>query len=117
MFGPFNAQNQAVRAEDLAHQMQTDPTVQVHKAVLSDGGAEQNKIVAWAQWHYYLEPRPVEEWQNRDFPFSRHPDACNEFLGGVTGVRNKHMAGEKYGRTYFIFLYISSPGINILLAP
>lgn len=100
LFGPFNAQNQESRGENLASQMQTDPTVEFHKAVLNDGSAEHGKIVAWSQWHYYLEPRPVEEWKNKDWPLSHSPDGCNEFLGAVAAARNTHMSGQKYGRTY-----------------
>lgn len=99
-FGPFDAKMQASRTEDLARQLTTDGTVEMHKAIINDGGADHGKIVAFAQWHYFAEPRPFEKWEDKEWPESRHPDAANAFLGAVAAARNTFMAEQKCGSTF-----------------
>ncbi|KAJ5604819.1 hypothetical protein N7510_009973 [Penicillium lagena] len=96
MFGSFNAQSQASRCEELSHDTQTDPTLEIYKAVVCDGSSERGKVAGWAQWHYYLEPKQVDHWKNKDWSWTRNPDASNEFFGAIETARNIHMSGQRF---------------------
>lgn len=101
MFGDPSAEREDIRAAELLKKMQTDSTAKIYKAVVNNDIAESRKIVGWAIWHYYLDPRPVEEWEDSTWSLCRSPDACNEFFGSLTRARNYHMSGRRYGRKYF----------------
>jgi hypothetical protein len=98
LFGPPSREVPVVRAQALAEKMRTDPTVKMFKAavVVDDAGEQQQKIVAWTQWHYYLDPQPVEEWQDKELPDIRSNQAYNDFFGSLLRKRNQYMGGKRY---------------------
>ncbi|KAL1984846.1 hypothetical protein VTN96DRAFT_8601 [Rasamsonia emersonii] len=106
MFGPPSAEGQAFRAKDIGEKMRTDPTLKVWKAVVdvdkNDDEKEEEeeeqhkKIVAWAAWHFYCDPWPGQEWQDREWPGARNPQACNDFFGTIAQKRSQYMGGKRY---------------------
>jgi hypothetical protein len=88
--GPPSATSQESRAKDLATSMKSDPSVKYTKAVI-DG-----QVVAWARWHYYMEPGSALVWEDTEWDASPNPQACHEFFGAIARKRNEHMDGKRY---------------------
>ncbi|KAL1967794.1 hypothetical protein VTN77DRAFT_2483 [Rasamsonia byssochlamydoides] len=115
MFGPPTAEGHAFRAKDLAEKMQTDPSLRVFKAVVNVDARkeEQHKIVAWAGWHYYFDPQPIEEWQDKEWPGSWSPQACNDFFGTIARKRNQYMGEKRYALLEVLVTLPAYQGLGI----
>jgi hypothetical protein len=99
LFGSFPTEaGLSHREQEIADKMANDPTVRFTKAVVDD------KLVAWAEWHYYFN---TEEKEDKD-PESSWPDganveACEEMFGKLYQFRRERMSGTRHARTCSAF--------------
>jgi hypothetical protein len=102
MFGSYSDVGNEFRRGNFLEKMQTDPTARFWKAVIKDENG-QEKIIGWARWHYFTEPKIIEPLK-KDIPWpaSANPDACNEFIGAVELAKKKHMDGKRFGCRIFM---------------
>ncbi|CEJ61483.1 hypothetical protein PMG11_10016 [Penicillium brasilianum] len=94
LFGPPG--DSSFRAKDLASKLENDKTARIWKAVISDENA-QEKIIAISLWHYYVEPKVIEDWKDIEWPAGAHQEGCNTFLRTTVAMRKKHMSGKEFG--------------------
>jgi hypothetical protein len=89
MFGNQSEDEQVAQCLKYLRKCLDDPTCKFTKAVV-DG-----KTVGFAQWHYYVEPMPVED----DLPSNWGPGAngplCDAFFGSMKRVRKEQMGGKR----------------------
>lgn len=97
IFGPSN--DTSLRAKDLLDKLQNDKSMQMWKVVISDDNGE-DKIIALSIWHYYLEPKVIEDWKDIEWPPTAHAEGCNAYIRSATAMRKKHMSGKIFGRRW-----------------
>jgi hypothetical protein len=89
MFGNQSEEEQAGHCLQYLRKCLDDPSCKLTKAVV-DG-----HMVRFAQWHYYVEPIPVED----ELPSNWGPGAtgslCDVFFGSVKRVRKAQMGGKR----------------------
>lgn len=111
LFGPPS--DSSFRAKDLANKVENDPSARIWKAIISDENG-QEKIIAISLWHYYLEPKVIEDWKDIEWPAGAHQEGCNTFLRTTVAMRKKYMSGKIFGRTLlckFLILDISANSV------
>jgi hypothetical protein len=101
LFGPPSAEGQAARAVDMVDKLQTFPEIKIFKAVVEDeneneSDGQKTTVVAFAQWRFYTDPMPQEEWTDREWEHARNAAACNEFFGEMTRKRMRIMGGKTF---------------------
>lgn len=96
MFGSCSEVGCAFRQQNFLEKMKEDATAYLWKAVINDGNG-QEKIIGWATWHFFTEPKTVEPLkQDIPWPPTANADACNEFIGDVAMARKRHMDGKEF---------------------
>jgi hypothetical protein len=87
------------RTQEIADKMANNPTVRFTKAVVDD------KLVAWAEWHYYLdtEKDEKEDEDQQSWPEGANVEACEEMFGKLHRFRQERMAGTRHARTCSTF--------------
>jgi GNAT superfamily N-acetyltransferase len=89
MFGNQSEEEQAGHCLQYLRKCLDDPSCKLTKAVV-DG-----QTVGFAQWHYYVEPMPVED----ELPSNWGPGAngllCDVFFGSMKRVRKAQMGGKR----------------------
>ncbi|KAF7715441.1 Uncharacterized protein PECH_007137 [Penicillium ucsense] len=85
------------RTKDLSDKTQNDPSMKMWKVVVTDQADGQEKIVSLAIWHFYPEPKAVDEWKDIEWPANAQGEACNAFIRGMAALRKKHMSGKTFG--------------------
>ena len=93
------------RAKDLLDKLQNDKSMQMSKVVISDANGEE-KIIALSIWHYYPEPKEIEDWKDIEWPPTAHGDGCNSYIRSAVAMRKKHMSGKIFGRKWLLNLLI-----------
>ncbi|KAI2786862.1 hypothetical protein POX_g09258 [Penicillium oxalicum] len=83
------------RTKDFSEKTQNDPSMKIWKAVATVDGVD--KIVAMTVWHFYPEPKIVDDWKDIDWPSNAQGEACNGFIRGMASLRKKHMSGKEFG--------------------
>lgn len=101
VFGPPNPTSQEFRARGLREKLQSDPYNRVWKAVVTDDNGNE-KIVAWANWHFFTEPQPIE-WKTLDFPAPVNSEGANAFISSATALRAKYMTGKRFACKFSVF--------------
>ncbi|KAJ5691946.1 hypothetical protein N7462_001369 [Penicillium macrosclerotiorum] len=94
LFGPPD--DVSFRAKDLTEKLQSDRTVRLWKAVVTDEEGKK-KIVGFAFWYLYTEPKPIPEWKDIEWPAGANSAGCNEFIRKVVETRIKHMSEMRFG--------------------
>jgi GNAT superfamily N-acetyltransferase len=89
MFGQQSEDVQVANGQQYLKKCLDDPTCKFTKAVV-DG-----KIVGFAQWHFYLEPMPVENDLPSDWGPQANKALCDIFFGSMKRVRKEHMGGKR----------------------
>ncbi|KAJ5116595.1 hypothetical protein N7456_000943 [Penicillium angulare] len=83
------------RAKGLEKMLTDDPAMVSYKGVVEDENG-QDKIVAWAQWGFYTEIKPIKEWENITWSPPANGEACNHCIGAMTNIRKKYMSGKRH---------------------
>ncbi|KAJ5101393.1 hypothetical protein NUU61_003615 [Penicillium alfredii] len=96
MFGPPAAEGESLRAQDLVHKMQTDPTTRLYKATIKEEATNMKRIVGWSVWNHYLEPQPMEERKDTRSRLIGNEDAFHEFFGALLRARKLYMSGKPF---------------------
>ena len=91
------------RTKDFSEKTQNDPSMKIWKAVATVDGVD--KIVAMTVWHFYPEPKIVDDWKDIDWPSNAQGEACNGFIRGMASLRKKHMSGKEFGRKFRFFFF------------
>lgn len=94
------------RTKDFSEKTQNDPSMKIWKAVATVDGVD--KIVAMTVWHFYPEPKIVDDWKDIDWPSNAQGEACNGFIRGMASLRKKHMSGKEFGRKFLFFFFFFS---------
>jgi hypothetical protein len=95
LFGPPD--DASFRTKDLANKIQNDKSAHIWKAVITDADG-QEKIIAFTLWHFYLEPKVIDDWKDIEWPSTANQEGCNLFLRSTVAMRKKHMSGKIFGR-------------------
>lgn len=90
--GPFPEGAAAFRAQEMAKQMQEDPTTRWLKVVDSDA-ANPDEGIAFAQWHIYADRLPPAK-KMRSFGDGCNIEACELVFGGLMEQRDR-LVGDK----------------------
>lgn len=106
MFGSYSDVGNEFRRSNFLEKMKTDPTARFWKAVIKDENGLE-KIIGWARWHYFTEPKTIEPLKNDiPWPTTANRDACNDFIGAVELAKKKHMDGKRFGCRRFINAFL-----------
>jgi hypothetical protein len=89
MFGNQSEEEQIAHAEEYLKKCLEDPTCKLTKAVM-DG-----QIVGFAQWHYYVEPMPVEDDLPSNWGEGANVPLCEAFFGSMKRVRKERVGGKR----------------------
>ncbi|KAE9363437.1 putative GNAT family acetyltransferase [Stipitochalara longipes BDJ] len=89
MFGGQSEEEQLANTEQYLKKALDDPTCKLTKAVM------HGQIVAFAQWHYYLEPMAVEDGLPSDWGAGANGPLCDAFFGSMKKVRKEQMGGKR----------------------
>jgi len=89
MFGGQSLEEQIANAKEYLRKALEDPTCKLTKAVV-DG-----QIVAFAQWHYYLEPMAVDDDLPSNWGEGANGALCDAFFGTMKKVRKEQMGGKR----------------------
>jgi hypothetical protein len=115
MFGQPSAEAQAARAADMIDKLEKNPEIKTFKAVVHDPenrSGVDGKTVAFAQWRFYTDPMPAEEWTDQEWKFSPAPDACNAFFGEMTRKRMRIMSGKRFACMFLFSFFFFLPKPN-----
>ena len=89
MFGNQREEDQIALTQQYLQKCFADPTCRLTKAVV-DG-----QIVGFAQWHYYVEPMPVEDDLPSNWGEGANGPLCDAFFGSMKKVRKEKMGGKR----------------------
>lgn len=89
MFGRQSKDVQVANCQQYLKKCLNDPTCKFTKAVV-DGN-----IVGFAQWHYYVEPMPVEDDLPSDWGPQANAALCDLFFGSMKRAQKEHMGGKR----------------------
>lgn len=114
--GPHPANSLELRAAQMAEFLRANPhTVHWLKVVDTDlaHDAENQQLVAFAQWHVY-HPDPAPPVERQTFGPGSDPEACHDFFSTIWDTRERVMGGKTYVCEYF-FPLSASWVFNVLL--
>ncbi|KAF3401931.1 hypothetical protein F1880_009790 [Penicillium rolfsii] len=94
LFGPPG--DTSFRTKDLADKIRNDNSARIWKAVLTDSEG-QDKIVAFSLWHFYLEPKVIDDWKDIQWRPTANQEGANLFLRSAVAMRKKYMSGKVFG--------------------
>lgn len=87
----------SARTKDLADKLQNDKSAHIWKAVITDSDG-QEKIIAVSLWHFYLEPKVIDDWKDIEWRPTANQEGANLFLRSAVAMRKKYMSGKVFGR-------------------
>lgn len=90
--GPFPEGMGEFRAQEMAKQMEEDPTTRWLKVVDSEA-TDPNEGIAFAKWHIYADQLPGPR-QTRSFGDGCNIEACELVFGGLAKQRDR-LVGDK----------------------
>lgn len=102
LFGPPS--DTSARTKDLVDKLENDKSAHIWKAVITDSNG-QEKIVAVALWHFYLEPKVIDDWKDIEWRPTANQEGANFFVRSAVAMRKKYMSGKVFGRKSLTFHY------------
>lgn len=101
MFGKQSEEMQVALCQEYLKKCLNDPTCKLTKAVL-DG-----QIVGFAQWHYYVDPMPIEDESPSEWGEGANGPLCDVFFGSMKRVRARQMGGKRCAGGYLFLIFCS----------
>jgi hypothetical protein len=89
MFGGQSEEERLANTEHYLKKALEYPTCKFTKAVIN------GQIVAFAQWHYYVEPMAVEDDSPSNWGEGANGPLCDAFFGTMFKVRREQMGGKR----------------------
>ncbi|KAK5083715.1 hypothetical protein LTR05_006219 [Lithohypha guttulata] len=92
--GPFPEDMAELRAQEIAKQVEEDPTTRWLKVVDTDL-FDPDKGIAFAKWHVYAD-QPANTGRSRSFGEGCNIEACEFVFGGVSKSRDSIIGGKNF---------------------
>lgn len=103
--GPFPGDMAELRAQEIAKQVEEDPTTRWLKVVDTDL-SDPDEGIAFAKWHVYAD-QPANIGRSRSFGEGCNTEACELVFGGVSKSRDSIIGGKNVVcKPLFCFLVV-----------